>query len=107
MIFAIVAAVVMVVVMADRLRVAARTTPGRCTCSRSPCCSALAVYGSPSPGDACWPFDVGPIQIQPAEFAKFTVLLALCAYLSDERSDEVSYPRFLGGLMIVGAARPC
>jgi rod shape determining protein RodA len=47
-------------------------------------------------------FDVGPIQIQPAEFAKFTVLLALCAYLSDERSDEVSYPRFLGGLMIVG-----
>ena len=47
-------------------------------------------------------FDVGPIQIQPAEFAKFTVLLALCAYLSEERSDEVSYPRFLGGLMIVG-----
>ena len=30
--------------------------------------------------------DVGPIQIQPAEFAKFVVLLAMCAYLSDERS---------------------
>ena len=33
-----------------------------------------------------------------------TVLVALAAYLSDERSDEVSYPRFLGGLIIVGIA---
>jgi rod shape determining protein RodA len=47
--------------------------------------------------------DVGPIQIQPAEFAKFVVLLAMCAYLSDERQPEgVSYPRFLGALIIVG-----
>ena len=35
--------------------------------------------------------------------AKFTVLIALCAYLADERSDEVSYARFLGGLILVGA----
>ena len=48
-------------------------------------------------------FDFGPIQIQPAEFAKFTVLLALCAYLARSARDEVSYPRFLGGLIIVGA----
>jgi rod shape determining protein RodA len=48
-------------------------------------------------------FELGPVNVQPAEFAKFTVLLALCAYLAEERSDEVSYPRFLGGLMIVGA----
>jgi rod shape determining protein RodA len=47
-------------------------------------------------------FDVGPIRFQPAEFAKLTVLVALAAYLADERSDEVSYPRFLGGLIIVG-----
>jgi rod shape determining protein RodA len=47
--------------------------------------------------------DIGPIQIQPAEFAKFVVLLAMCAYLSDERQPEsVSYPRFLGALIIVG-----
>ena len=47
--------------------------------------------------------DVGPIQIQPAEFAKFVVLLAMCAYLSDDRSRRgVSYPRFLGALIIVG-----
>jgi rod shape determining protein RodA len=49
-------------------------------------------------------FDVGPIRFQPAEFAKLTVLVALAAYLADERSDEVSYPRFLGGLLIVGVA---
>ena len=42
-------------------------------------------------------FDLGPFNFQPAEMAKFTTLIALCAYLADERSDEVSYPRFLGG----------
>ena len=48
-------------------------------------------------------FDLGPINFQPAELAKFTTLIALCAFLAEERSDEVSYPRFLGGLIIVGA----
>jgi rod shape determining protein RodA len=48
-------------------------------------------------------FDLGPINIQPAELAKFTTLIALCAYLSDQRSDEVTYARFLGGLILVGA----
>ncbi|MBA3286575.1 MAG: FtsW/RodA/SpoVE family cell cycle protein [Acidimicrobiia bacterium] len=47
-------------------------------------------------------FDFGPIRVQPAEIAKFVALVALCAHLVDERSDEVSYPRFLGGLLIVG-----
>jgi rod shape determining protein RodA len=48
-------------------------------------------------------FDLGPFRVQPAEFAKVTVLLALAAYLSDERGEQVSYPRFLGGLLLVGA----
>jgi rod shape determining protein RodA len=48
-------------------------------------------------------FDFGPFNFQPAELAKFTTLLVLAAYLADERSDEVSYPRFLGGLLLVGA----
>jgi len=48
-------------------------------------------------------FDLGPFNVQPAELAKFTVLLTLAVYLGEERSDEVSYPRFLGGLIIVGA----
>ena len=47
-------------------------------------------------------FDLGPFNVQPAEMAKFTTLLMLAVYLAQERSDEVSYPRFLGGLMIVG-----
>lgn len=47
--------------------------------------------------------EIGPIQIQPAEFAKFTVLIALCAYLTDDRkNEEVDYARFLGSLIMVG-----
>jgi rod shape determining protein RodA len=63
----------------------------------------LVAYGEVSGGDNI-SFDVGPLRFQPAEFAKLTVLLALAAYLADERSDEISYPRFLGGLIIVGVA---
>jgi len=47
-------------------------------------------------------FDLGPFNVQPAELAKFTTLLMLAVYLAEERSDEVSYARFLGGLIIVG-----
>ena len=50
-------------------------------------------------------FDLGPINLQPAEAAKFTTLLAICAYLADDRagrSDDVPYAKFLGGLIIVG-----
>jgi rod shape determining protein RodA len=54
-------------------------------------------------GDDRISFDFGPFNLQPAEMAKFTTLIALCAYLAEERSDEVSYPRFLGGLIMVGA----
>ena len=99
-IFAIAAAVVMFVVMAvdyEWLKQHARTlyviTVG--------VLFVLAAYSLAVAGTVL-AFELGPIQVQPAEFAKFTVLLALCSYLSEERSDEVSYPRFLGGLMIVG-----
>jgi rod shape determining protein RodA len=47
-------------------------------------------------------FDIGPIAIQPAEFAKFTVLLLLARYMAEERGDDVSYSRFISGLFIVG-----
>jgi rod shape determining protein RodA len=63
----------------------------------------LVAYGEVSGGNNI-SFDLGPLRFQPAEFAKLTVLLALAAYLADERSDEISYPRFLGGLIIVGIA---
>jgi rod shape determining protein RodA len=48
-------------------------------------------------------FDLGPLNVQPAEFAKFTVLLTLAAYLAEDRSDELPYHRFIVGLMLVGA----
>jgi len=48
-------------------------------------------------------FDLGPINFQPAELAKFTTLLALCAFLAEDNSGEVSYARFVGGLLLVGA----
>ncbi len=48
-------------------------------------------------------FDLGPINFQPAELAKFTTLLALCAFLAEDKSGEVSYARFVGGLLLVGA----
>ncbi|MGA1439645.1 MAG: FtsW/RodA/SpoVE family cell cycle protein, partial [Ilumatobacteraceae bacterium] len=50
-------------------------------------------------------FDLGPINLQPAELAKFTTLAMVCAAIVDDRatpSDEVSYAKFLGGLIIVG-----
>jgi rod shape determining protein RodA len=63
----------------------------------------ILTYGEVSGSDSI-SFDLGPVRFQPAEFAKLTVLIALAAHLADERSDEVSYPRFLGGLLIVGIA---
>jgi rod shape determining protein RodA len=48
-------------------------------------------------------FDIGPIALQPAEFAKFTVLLLLARHLAEERDDQVSYARFVSGLILVGA----
>jgi rod shape determining protein RodA len=53
-------------------------------------------------GGAKLSFDLGPVSIQPAEFAKAATLLFLAGYLADEREDNISYPRFLGGLLIVG-----
>jgi rod shape determining protein RodA len=63
----------------------------------------IVAYGELSGSDTI-SFDIGPVRFQPAEFAKLTVLIALAAHLTEERSDEVSYPRFLGGLLIVGVA---
>jgi rod shape determining protein RodA len=99
-IFAIVATVVMVVVMAvdyDWLRSHAR---GLYLITLGALGAVIVV--SQASGDTVLAFSVGPIQIQPAELTKFTVLLALCAYLAQERGNEVSYARFLGGLLIVG-----
>ena len=54
-------------------------------------------------GGASLNFDVGPLRLQRAEFAKFTVLLTVAAYLGDDRSDVLPYHRFIIGLLLVGA----
>lgn len=100
-IFAIVAAVVMFVVMSvdyDWWKERARFFYGLTLVLLA----LLFMLGIAS-GEDLITFNLGPINFQPAEFAKFTTLLMLASYLSEERSDEVSYPRFLGGLMIMGA----
>lgn len=53
-------------------------------------------------GGARLSFDVGPLNLQPAEFAKFTVLLTLAVYLAEDRSEELPYHRFIVGLTIMG-----
>jgi rod shape determining protein RodA len=101
-IFAIVATVLMVVVMIvdyDWFRHRAR----QIYVGSLGLLAALLVLGRLS-GGARISFDLGPINVQPAEIAKVAVLVMLAAYLAEERTDEVSYPRFLGGLIIVGTA---
>jgi rod shape determining protein RodA len=99
-VFAIVATVVMVVVMAidyewlrDRARIMYALTIA--------ILAALLVM-SQVRGGTQLAFELGPIQVQPAEFAKVTVLLALCAHLTEHRKEEFTYARFLGGLVLVG-----
>jgi len=99
-VFLIVALVVMVVVMAvdyETWRERARFFYGVTVMLL-----VLVILVGTVSGGARLSFDLGPLKLQPAEFAKFTVTLALASYLAEERSDEVSYPRFLGGLVMVG-----
>ncbi len=61
----------------------------------------LVGTGPPGSGANAW-FDLGPILVQPSEFAKVTVLVLVAGYLAEERSGELSYARFVNGLMLVG-----
>jgi rod shape determining protein RodA len=99
-IFAIAATVAMVIVMAIDYEWLKGHARGLYAITIAALGAVIVV--SQASGDTVLAFSLGPIQVQPAEFAKFTVLLALCAYLSQERGNEVSYARFLGGLLIVG-----
>ncbi len=46
--------------------------------------------GPPGSGANAW-FDLGPILVQPSEFAKVTVLILVAGYLAEERSGDLSY----------------
>lgn len=47
-------------------------------------------------------FDLGPFSVQPAEFAKASLVVALAWHVSEERSEDVSYSRFVSSLILVG-----
>jgi rod shape determining protein RodA len=55
-------------------------------------------------GGARLSFDLGVVSLQPAEFTKFSLLLLLAGYLSEEESEELSYHRFIMTLVILGAS---
>lgn len=55
-------------------------------------------------GGARLSFDLGIVSLQPAEFTKFSLLLLLAGYLSEEETDQVSYHRFIMTLLIVGGS---
>jgi len=99
-VFAIVGAVAMVVVMSidyERLRERALGLY-----SATIALLLLLILLGLARGQDRISFDFGPFNLQPAELAKFTTLLLLAAYLAEGRSDEVTYARFLGGLVLVG-----
>ena len=55
-------------------------------------------------GGARLSFDLGIVSLQPAEFTKFSLLLLLAGYLSEEDSDQLTYHRFIMTLLIVGGS---
>ena len=57
--------------------------------------------GPAGSGANAW-FDLGPILVQPSEFAKVTVLVLIAGYLADERTGQLTYARFISGLILVG-----
>ncbi|MET0911135.1 MAG: FtsW/RodA/SpoVE family cell cycle protein [Ilumatobacteraceae bacterium] len=61
----------------------------------------IAGTGPAGSGANAW-FDLGPILVQPSEFAKVTVLVLIAGYLADERTGQLTYARFISGLILVG-----
>lgn len=53
-------------------------------------------------GGARLSFDFGYFSFQPAEFAKPAVLLALAAYVSENRDHSLDYTQFVRGMIILG-----
>lgn len=62
--------------------------------------AALPVVARARNGTEAW-FDVGPVQVQPSEFAKVTLILVLAAYLASDRFSAVPFTKFVGGLALL------
>lgn len=66
-------------------------------------CTLLAlvlVAGVEQFGARAW-FDLGPVQLQPSELAKVTLVFLLAAYASDDRGEPLPYDRFVKSLFIL------
>lgn len=101
-IYIIAAAVVMVGLMAldyDWLRGRAEFFYGASIISLMLVLVAGAVRGG-----ARLSFDLGIVSLQPAEFTKFSLLLLLAGYLSEEDNEQLTYHRFIMTLLIVGGS---
>lgn len=60
----------------------------------------LLVFGATHYGAKRW-LDFGPVSIQPSEFVKITVVLALASFLQERRENAGSLGNFIGAVLIV------
>ena len=63
---------------------------------------AVTVVGASAKGAQRW-IDIGPVQVQPSEFAKLLVVVVLAGYVSEHRlSDNTNFLKALGILSLPG-----
>jgi rod shape determining protein RodA len=62
--------------------------------------AAVLVVGVEVKGARAW-FNLGPIQLQPSELAKVTLIFMLAAYASDDRGEKLPFDRFVKSLFIL------
>jgi rod shape determining protein RodA len=60
----------------------------------------LPVIGDDVNGARAW-FDIGPFQMQPVEFTKVALILALAVLIANERDEELPFTRFVGALAVL------
>jgi rod shape determining protein RodA len=63
--------------------------------------AGLFIFGSTIAGQTAW-YKIGPISIQPAEFAKAATALAVAQYLSGIQTDIKDFKHQLGVFVIIG-----
>jgi rod shape determining protein RodA len=60
----------------------------------------LLIFGGERYGARRW-ISLGPLSVQPSEFLKITVILALAFFLGERREDKGSFGNFIGSVAIV------
>ena len=60
----------------------------------------LLIFGGESHGARRW-IILGPVSVQPSEFMKVTVILALAAFLGERREKAGSFENFAGAILLI------